>query len=184
MRRPSIAMPTPNSGVSSWYASWISATSGARSVESCGRDDEDGRVDEERERESDGGIDERVANRFALAGVIRRICASARSTSAGKGCAASRSRRGSQSRCRASLGVSRSRGWEKTVPHTADVRLSDPQLEEEAEAHRGDECEDQRFQKAEAFVLQIENEQNVEGGNKTPHSAGSQTTDSARWRFR
>ena len=69
------------------------------------RHDEDRGVDEQRRHERDSRIDGRVADGLLLA--LERIAvhrASARSTSADTGCAASRSRRGCRSRCTASPG--------------------------------------------------------------------------------
>ena len=96
----------PSSGVSSLYASWISATSRVPArVEGRRGDDQDRGVDEQRERQRDRRVDEGEAHRLALARrASPRSCASARSTSADRGCAASPSRRGCRWRCRASRG--------------------------------------------------------------------------------
>ena len=84
-------------------------------------------------------------------------CASARWTSAGTGCAASPSRRGCRSRCRAlSRSETISARRHEAAHHVGEVGAGEEELEQEADADRGDERDDQRLEQAEALVLQVQ----------------------------
>ena len=110
----------------------------------------------QREHQREGRVERRELDRLALArgGLLVRS-ASARSRSAGRGCAASPSRRGCRSRRRASPVPEISGRWARSQPATPPQSgRAKNDLGRKAAADRRDQRDDHRLDLAEAPVLQ------------------------------